>query len=578
MKNVIIKLFKSFNSKEKKFFFFIFFLMFCGMLLEAFSIGLIFPLITFMLDNNSNSDQVSTLEYFKNITNLNYLINFLSLKIIMIIIVFVFLVKNIFLIFQTYMQAKFTSYLGMMKSHLLYKKYVLMPYSFHVRNNSGYLLRNITEEIGNYCGAVIVLIRLITEALVLLGIGILLLLISPFITIIIFFVFIFIMFIFQNITKPFFLKWGEQKQKFTGERIINLQQTFGALKELKILNRFNKFYDEFKFKNDILYKINIKNETLVGSPKFLIEFILIVLISFIIIYFSYSDNTKAAIPLLGLLAAASFRVMPSINRILNYIHELRYFNASLDLLTKEILSVENNDIMIKQNIKTLPFNNKVNFKNVAFSHKKNNKNIFDEVNLDIKFGEIIGIFGDSGSGKTTFLDLLIGLYKPDSGTIKVDGEDIHKSHLNWSKNIGYVSQDVYLTDDTIKNNIALGVYENKINDEKITNSIKNSGLEDYIDSLSLGIDTNVGEKGTSISGGQKQRIGIARALYNNPKILVLDEATSSLDEENEKNILDFIFKLKDKITIIIVSHKKKNLYECDRVFKIDNGKLKSISF
>ena len=545
--------------------------MFFGMLLEALSIGLVFPLLTFILDNNQIINMFKNIKFLDSINESFNMINLISLQNILIFLVVVFLFKNFFLLFQTYAQAKFSSFLGISKSQSLYNKYISLPYSFHINNNSGLLLRNITEEVGNYCGAVIVLMRLLTEIIVLIGIIFLLLFINPIITLIVITVFVLILFIYQNITKKFFLKWGKQKQIFFGERIIIIQQTFGAFKELKILNRFKKFYDYFRLKNESLYKINIKNETLISVPKFLIESILIIIICIILIYFSLAAELSSSIPLLGVMAAASFRIMPSVNRIINYIQELRYFNASLGLVTQEFVKWNDTEKIDNKVFEKITFNTQINFKDVIFSYEKDE--ILSNISISIKFGDIIGIFGNSGSGKSTFLDLLIGLHKPVSGNILADNTDIHSKILGWYGNIGYVPQNVYLIDDTIKSNIALGIYEKDVDDLNINNAIKYSGLKEFIETLDNGVNTIVGENGVSLSGGQKQRIGIARALYNNPQILILDEATSSLDETNEKNILEYIFNLRNKITIIIVSHNKKNLYDCDKIYRVENKKL-----
>lgn len=569
MKNISFKIFFSFSSKEKKFFYFLLFLMLIGMLLETLSIGLVFPLLSFVLDNNQES-YLFEFSFIKSIElqdNFNQLI---SLKNIILFIIFVFVLKNIYLLYQIYFQAKFSSFLGINKSQSLYKKYVASTYAFHIENNSGFLLRNITEEVGNYCGAVIVLMRLISEIFVLTGIVILLVFISPIITFSIILFFFVTLFVYQKITKKFFLKWGEQKQNYYGKRIISIQQTFGAFKELKILNRFKKFYDSFKFLNSNLYNINVKNETLVSVPKFLIETLMVIIICLILIYFSLINQLSSSIPLLGLMAAASFRILPSVNKIINHIQELRYFNASLQLVVEEFNHWERNKIL-QTDILAIPFNSKINFTNVSFSYK--NKKIFDNLNINIDYGSFIGIYGESGSGKSTFLDLLIGLHKPQFGNIKVDECEIHRNLFGWFKNIGYVPQNVFLIDDSIKNNIALGINEKKINNKKLDNAIRNAGLADFIKNIENGVETIVGENGVTLSGGQKQRIGIARALYNDPKLLILDEATSSLDEINEKNILEYILKLKNKITIIIVSHNKINLIDCDKTYMLKSKKL-----
>jgi len=283
---------------------------------------------------------------------------------------------------------------------------------------------------------------------------------------------------------------------------------------------------------------------------------------------SISDITT----LLIIFSAASLRLMPIFNRIVISFQNLRTFKPSIDILFNELTKnlIVKNDF---NNSGEILLRNSLKIKNVFFQYDLKEKLTLDNVNLEIKKNEIIGIFGKSGSGKTTLLDIIIGILKPSKGMVLIDDIDIHKNPRSYQKIIGYVSQNIFLIDDTLEKNIAFGLKDKEIDNLKLKEAIKNSALNNYIDNLKYGIKTTVGEKGTRISGGQRQRVGIARALYFSPSILILDEATNALDEKTEDEILQTIKDLKGKITVIIVSHKSSSLKFCDKIIKLDNGKI-----
>jgi len=274
---------------------------------------------------------------------------------------------------------------------------------------------------------------------------------------------------------------------------------------------------------------------------------------------------------LGVFVAATFRMIPSLNRIIAAKQSMKYYLPSVDVIYNEI----NSYTQVKtpeDSAENFKFQNEIKFKKVNFNFK-NGIPVLKDVSVKISKGQIIGIIGESGSGKSTFVDLLIGLHKPTSGEVFIDGNQNFQLKQSWRNNIGYVSQTIYLTDDTIKNNIALGVSEDKINTVRINQLIKDVQLEEFIKTLELGFDTKVGERGVQLSGGQRQRIGIARALYNQPEILVLDEATSALDSETEKEVMESINNLKRDKTIIMIAHRMTTLSNCSEVYEVKNNSI-----
>jgi ABC-type multidrug transport system fused ATPase/permease subunit len=283
------------------------------------------------------------------------------------------------------------------------------------------------------------------------------------------------------------------------------------------------------------------------------------------------------LPIFGLFAGAAIKLMPSLNRIITSLKGIKYNNASINTIYDELnIKIRTKDLSGGK-IK-ISFRQSLTLKHLSFEHNNPKKIILDNVNLKIISGSSIGLVGESGVGKSTIIDLITGLIEPDSGEITADGENISQNIRSWQDEIGYVSQNVLLLDDSLKKNIVFGVDENDIDYKLLEKSIQDAQLNSYVNSLPDGIETNIGEKGVRISGGQRQRVAIARILYFNPSFLIFDESTSALDIATEKEILDVIFNLKGKKTIFIVSHRLSTIAKCDFVYKIENGNLLPIEF
>jgi ABC-type bacteriocin/lantibiotic exporter with double-glycine peptidase domain len=289
------------------------------------------------------------------------------------------------------------------------------------------------------------------------------------------------------------------------------------------------------------------------------------------------------IPTLGLFGAAAFKLVPSIIRIMSNLQKLKYNFPVILTLSEEINSSKRELNIIGKNIldtnetkKSINFSKKIRIKNLDFQYPESEKRILNNISLNINYGSVIGIVGQSGVGKTTLINLVLGLIKPISGDILVDDKSIFKNLRGWQNEIGYVPQNIFLFDDTIKKNIAFELTENKIDNQKIIKSIQDSQLEKLINEAPQGIDTKIGEFGDRLSGGQKQRVGIARALYTNPKVLIMDESTNSLDVTTEKKIVEELFQLRGKITIIIIAHRTTIFEKCDKIFRLNSNHQKKI--
>tara|TARA_B100000929_G_scaffold153162_1_gene121104 strand:+ start:155 stop:1282 length:1128 start_codon:yes stop_codon:yes gene_type:complete len=360
--------------------------------------------------------------------------------------------------------------------------------------------------------------------------------------------------------------------------VKDVQQGIRSIKDIKVLGKEKEFYEYFKFHITNYSKMAGKIFFIQNIPKFNLELVavavLIISISFLL---NSSYEFGNIIVIVGMFAAASFKILPGINRIMNSFISMRYGYASLEEIYQDLQTETKKINYVKNNIGSkLPFKNFIKFKNIYYSYPENKKIILNNINLEIRANTTIGLLGESGSGKTTFIDLLIGILNTVKGEIKVDEKDILSNLREWQNNIGYIPQFIYLIDDTIKKNIAFGLNEEIIDIGKMENALEVSQMKNFVETLPKKIETKVGEFGVRLSGGQRQRIGIARSLYNNPNLLVMDEATNSLDKETEKKIMNSIYLMKGKKTILISSHKKSILDKCDIILKFESGKVTPI--
>ena len=385
-----------------------------------------------------------------------------------------------------------------------------------------------------------------------------------------------IIYVFMSNFKVKVSERGKIQNKNIAEYTKWLNQSLGAVKETKILCKENYFLNQFisAYNN---YADSVQYYNVISQmPRFFIEALVTIGLLLLIAYkLMIGENAVQIVSLLGVLALAAFRLMPSANRILNLSTTIRYQTPAFLALKQDLIDTDNlmNNYKNKINTGKIQFNKKIVIEGIEFYYPSNHKTILHKVSFTIPKGKFVGIVGPSGAGKTTFVDILLGLLEPTGGKITVDGVDIFSNIRGWQANLAYVPQSIYLIDGTIKENIALGVAEDEIDDELINEVLHMAELYDFVYSQPDNINTNVGERGVKLSGGQRQRIGIARALYQQPEVLILDEATSALDNETEKSITDTILKLKGKITIIAIAHRTSTLEQCDFKVKFEKGSI-----
>jgi ABC-type bacteriocin/lantibiotic exporter with double-glycine peptidase domain len=558
------------SSGEKKNFFIIFFLILLGVVLEIISFSSIVPVSALLL-----SDQSSFLVNFKKL----YSINDKDLIVIALLcFLFLLILKNLYLFFLAKYQIKFVNKVLKNLRLKIFDNYLNQSIIFLSKKNSSAFLQNVI----NYCNIyttyfLLPLLNLTLEILVLFFTICILLYFNFMVTLFCSLLLLIFGAIILVFNKNSIIKYGGISNSQSVLFIKNIQQTFSAIKDIKILGKESFFRKRVETNINLLNNSSYKAGVIGTYPKYLLETVIVaILILFIIYNLDPEYNSRIISPFLLLFVAATFRLLPSINKILNLVNRIRFSISTVKSLLNEIKKIEANRYNEIINIKIKPKINiikKIEIKNLKFSYANKKDYCLDSLNLNIYNNSLIGITGKSGSGKSTLIDIIMGLKLPNDGFVKINNYDLLDISGNWRRMIGYVQQDVFLLDDSIKSNIAFGVQENYINKKKISHLIKKTQLENFITSLPEGIDTKVGERGARISGGQKQRIAIARALYSSPKILILDEATNGIDYDSEILILKLLKKIKKDMIIIFVTHKKNVLKFCDVVYELKNRKV-----
>jgi len=497
-----------------------------------------------------------------------------------IILILIFLIKNVYLSLFLFFQGKVIKIIRTDVTNKLFKNYINAPYNFHIKNNPSVLIRNLTQSVEGTISTILSTLSITRESLILIIIFILLFFNEPMVSISVFGILILVTGIFMFFTRQTLISRGEQVQFLRGDQLRTINHSLGSMRETKVLNRENYLTNLFTHQVDKIEKHVFFSYFLNQVPRLFLEFIAVFAVSIITILFVIINlSNEQILPIISLLAVCAIRLIPAFNLIVSSLSSRRFSMASFKLVSKEMINVptgdkfRNKNLIGEKNYKKYFFKDQIKFKNVFFSHENSNTKILQNISLEIRQGQKIGIIGKSGAGKSTLIDLILGLIKPSKGKILIDDSNLDCNLKGWQKQIGYVPQDIYLLDDTIRNNIAFGLNKNDINQEAILKSIKLSRLKDYVNSLEKKENTVVGNRGIKVSGGQKQRIGIARALYHNPKILILDEATSSLDTINERKIMEEIYNTAESITLIIVTHRHKSVSNCDKIYLLDKGKI-----
>lgn len=570
----LFKVFDIFTTKEKMICAFIVVMMLIGALLEALGIGAIMPLLALMSDENylQKHPDIANAAYSFGITTHR---DFIMASTIMLILIYI--IKNLYLIFQTRVQIYFALNKQISLSKKLLAFYLSKPYEFHLKNNSAVLIRNVCNFVEQVISSLLLSeFYLFAEIITALGIWGMLLWVDPITAIITAGLIggLVAMTIYQMNRE--IKKQGIIRSEHSAELLKWLNQGLGSVKETTVMGKKSFFINRFCNAYDKYGQAHAKYQFLTQLPRMFIEILAVGgLLLLVVFKLSLGSNPAEIVPLLGAISLAAFRLMPSATRIISYSNNIQYFLPVLNMIYDDLRAAVSQKVNINvDSHKKLAFQNKITFQNLEFSYSGTDRKVLSGVSFEIKKGDFVGIIGQSGAGKTTFVDILLGLFCPTEGKILIDGIDVQSDIDGWRKNLAYVPQSIYLIDGSIKENIALGVDASDVDIELLNRVIGMAELTEFVNNLPDGIETSVGERGVMLSGGQRQRIGIARALYQQPDILILDEATSALDNDTEKSITDTILNLKGEITIISIAHRLSTLVDCDYKLEFFHGRVR----
>lgn len=546
-----------------------------GSFFELMGVAIFMPFITLLMDTQAILEN-SWLSAIYNSLSINSIENFLVLLALAICLVYI--TKNMYLIFMQNMILKFTYKMRMNLATRLLATYLSEPYTFHLRKNVAELQRCLQIDANQFMLLVNTGLQMLAETTVCIALGIFLFNTSHSITVVIGVLLISCLGLFYMISKKISQKLGRQNQRYNSKLIQWINQALGGIKEVKVLERESFFIQSYESNYKKLIKGAKDNEMIATVPKYIVETVCIcgMLIAVIVKMLFGRREFAAFIPQLTAFAVAAFRLLPSVGKMNSYINSILYCLPSLDLIYHDFKEVEGDIAHRKQEYKQInlySFNNEIHIENVIYKYPDTEVKVLDGINLNIKKGTTIALIGSSGAGKTTLADIILGLLPPVSGHVMVDEWDIFEHMSSWHKILGYIPQTIYLSDDSIRNNVAFGIKKENIDETAVIAALKKAQLYDFVSTLAEGMNTFVGDRGVRLSGGQRQRIGIARALYHEPDILVLDEATSALDNETELAVMEAIEKLQGQKTMIIIAHRLSTIKKVDEIYEVCEGKL-----
>ena len=491
-------------------------------------------------------------------------------------IIVIYVVKNVYLWVEQNLIMKFTYGMQQKLSTRLLTTYLSEPYTFHLNKNIAELQRSMQEDTGLFTQVLMHTLQLVAEVVVCIVLGVYLFTVSNSITVVIVGLLILCVVLFTKITKRFTEQLGKEAQVYKGKLYQWVNQSLGGVKEVKVLNREEFFVSSYKKYYGLYIKGVRINRLLSITPKYMVEAVCMTgLLIAIIIKLNFGHGElENFIPQLATFAVAAFRLLPSVGRINEHVNNILYAVPSVDLIYGDLKGIEDyQESKGEEEGKEWSFEHGITAKHIPYAYPNTDTNVLEDANCVIPKGKTVAFIGSSGAGKTTMADIILGLLAPQRGKILVDDIDVFKNLTMWHHQIGYIPQVIYLSDDTIRNNIAFGIHEDQIDEEAVRTALKKAQLAEFVDTLPDGLDTIVGDRGVRLSGGQRQRIGIARALYHDPEILVLDEATSALDNETETAVMEAIESLQGSKTMIIIAHRLTTIQNADIIYEVGDGKV-----
>ena len=549
-------------------------LMVIGSVLELLAVAVFNPFIEVLMQTSSIEDD-SFLKLFFTHIHLNGIEQYLV--VLSALIAVIYLVKNIYLSFLQNVILSFSYTTRMNLATRLLTTYMNEPYTFHLSKNIAEMQRCLQSDTSQFMSLINSCLQLTVEMVTCLALAAYLFHTSHSITVVIGVLLLLCIGLFFMISKKVSSRLGRQNENYNAKLFQWINQSLGGIKELKILQREEYFIDSYKTNYKKLIWGARVNELIAALPKYIVETVAMVgLVFAIIIKLLFGHGAlETFIPQIAVFAVAAFRLLPSVGRVNAYINSIMYNKASLDMIyddLKEIDSEPVQEIEWQEKKEKWIFTKGVTVEHVSYHYPDSDVEVLHDISLEIPKGKTVALIGPSGAGKTTLADIILGLLPPVSGVVRMDQHNVYENLRSWREKLGYIPQSIYLSDDTIRNNVAFGIYEAQIDDNAIWKALEKAQLKEFVQGLENGLDTYVGDRGVRLSGGQRQRIGIARALYHDPEILVLDEATSALDSSTEQAVMESIESLQGLKTMIIIAHRLTTIKNAD-VYEVSGGNV-----
>ena len=582
MKKILKKLDILLDNKQKRTMLLLVFFMLIGAALELLGVGLVYQAAGIITDPDILENS-KTLAGVYGALHMEDMAEFTMF--IMGALVAVFALKNAYLFFQNKLQFKFVYSNQFATSRRMMINFMQRPYEYYLNADTSVIQRSITSDVNNMYGLILNLLQLVSEMIVFVFLTVYCLTMDVVMTGTVAALLIVVLVIIKWILKPIMRKAGEENQDFYSDLYKWIDQSVMGIKEIKVANKESYFINEYckcgaGYVNAV-QRYNLYNAT----PRLLIETVAIAgMILYMMLRIANGTPVTEIMPQLTTLAVAAMRLIPSANRINNYLTSIAYFEPFFmgvtDNLQEEIrdesVNYDEEAYRKKKDVEKLPVKKEILLKGITYKYPNSDVLIFDRATMQIPVGKSVGIVGTSGAGKTTAVDIMLGLLRLQSGEILADGVEVREHYESWLKNIGYIPQTIFMIDSTIRKNVAFGCADEDIDDEKVWMALKEAQLDEFVRGLPEGLDTGIGERGIRLSGGQRQRIGIARALFEDPEVLVLDEATSALDNDTEAAIMESINHLHGRKTLIIIAHRLQTIEKCDIVYRVEEGSVTKV--
>ena len=551
-------------------------MIFIGGILETLSISAMLPVVWVIID----AESVQQNKYCQWIMELLHIQNMQGFIIMLLVaLMIMYILKNAYLLLLTSEQNRFISVNRNRLISQVLREFLNRPYEFYLDADIPTVFRLTDSDIPNVFGILMAIISLASEVVVFVLIcGVLIVTDWKLVLVLIFISGIVTLVLFK-VLKPKLNSLGMTNQAIQSRIAKWRIQAIYGIKDVKVLHRESFFADNYESNGKIGAKLNQKYAIINALPRILIETIFMVsILGYLVVCVALGDDMTQMLPTLTAFGLAAVRLLPCVNRINTYLTDISYFRPCLDYVYEnmninEISKKTNQTLLPVDETKTMKLRNRIELKDIVYAYPNTDTLIFNHADMEIPYGKSIGIMGPSGAGKSTIVDILLGLLKVHEGQILCDGDNVFENYPAWLAQIGYIPQSIYLVDEPIRNNIAFGIADDEIDDNRIWQVLEEAQLKEFIQTLPEGLDTAIGDRGVRLSGGQRQRLGIARALYHNPEILVFDEATSALDNETEAAVMEAINSFHGKKTMVIIAHRLNTIEKCDIIYKVEGGKI-----